>query len=167
MNLKLRHFMKHVRKSVLLWYTARQMYDLVTQVQAYPEFLPWCDRAEVLERRPEGMTARLGLAFSGLRRTFTTRNTHQAGRLVTVELVDGPFSLLEGRWAFTPVGGTPADALQTQDGADPAACWVELDLHYALRTGPLELVLSPMFDLVANTLVDSFVKRAEAVYGAR
>ncbi len=159
--------MKHVRKSVLLWYTARQMYDLVTQVQAYPEFLPWCDRAEVLEHRPEGMTARLGLAFSGLRHNFTTRNTHQAGRMVTVELVDGPFSRLEGRWAFTPVGATPADAAQNQDGAEPAACRVELDLQYALRTGPLELVLSPLFDRVANTLVDSFVKRAEAVYGSR
>ena len=104
--------MKHVRKSVLLWYSARQMYDLVTQVQAYPEFLPWCDRAEVLEQTEQGMTARLGLAFSGLRHAFTTRNTHQAGRLVTVELVDGPFSRLEGRWAFTPVGGTPAEFAQ-------------------------------------------------------
>ncbi|MFM7972369.1 MAG: type II toxin-antitoxin system RatA family toxin [Betaproteobacteria bacterium] len=159
--------MKHVRKSVLLWYSARQMYDLVTQVQAYPEFLPWCDRAEVLEQTDVGITARLGLAFSGLRHSFTTRNTHQAGRSVTVELVDGPFSRLEGRWAFTPVGGTPADTTLSHDGADAAACRVELDLQYALRTGPLELVLSPMFDRVANTLVDSFVKRAEAVYGAR
>lgn len=159
--------MKHVRKSVLLWYSARQMYDLVTQVQAYPEFLPWCDRAEVLEQTDVGMTARLGLAFSGLRHSFTTRNIHEAGRLVTVELVDGPFSRLEGRWAFTPVGGTPADTTPSHDGGEAAACRVELDLQYALRTGPLELVLSPMFDRVANTLVDSFVKRAEAVYGAR
>ncbi len=159
--------MKHVRKSVLLWYSARQMYDLVTRVQAYPEFLPWCDRAEVLEESESGMTARLGLAFSGLRHAFTTRNTHQAGRLVTVELVDGPFSKLEGRWAFTPVGGTPADGASTGDDAEPSACRVELDLQYALSAGPLEVVLSPVFDRVANTLVDSFVQRAEAVYGAR
>ena len=85
--------MKHVRKSVLLWYSARQMYELVTQVQAYPEFLPWCDRAEVLEQTAVGMTARLGLAFSGLRHSFTTRNTHQAGRMVTVELVDAVFTV--------------------------------------------------------------------------
>ncbi|MFN5722331.1 MAG: type II toxin-antitoxin system RatA family toxin [Betaproteobacteria bacterium] len=159
--------MKHVRKSVLLWYSARQMYDLVTQVQAYPEFLPWCDRAEVLEHTDQGMTARLGLAFSGLRHAFTTRNTHEAGRLVTVELVDGPFSKLEGRWAFTPVGGTPACAVDHGDAAEPSACRVELDLQYALRAGPLEMVLSPVFDRVANTLVDCFVQRAEAVYGAR
>jgi len=159
--------MKHVRKSVLLWYSARQMYDLVTQVQAYPEFLPWCDRAEVLELSERGMTARLGLAFSGLRHAFTTCNTHEPGRLVTVELVDGPFSLLQGRWVFTPVRGTPADAASPTGGAEPSSCRVELDLRYALRAGPLELVLSPVFDRVANTLVDCFVQRAEVVYGAR
>lgn len=159
--------MKHVRKSVLLWYSARQMYDLVTRVQAYPEFLPWCDRAEVLEESAEGMTARLGLAFSGLRHAFTTRNHHEAGRLVMVELVDGPFSKLQGRWAFTPVGGTPADSGSGTDAAEPAACRVELDLQYALSAGPLEVVLSPVFDRVANTLVDCFVQRAEAVYGVR
>lgn len=159
--------MKHVRKSVLLWHSARQMYDLVTQVRAYPEFLPWCDRADVLEESEQTMTARLSLAFSGLRHAFTTRNTHEPGRLVTVELVDGPFSLLQGRWVFTPVGGTAADAASLVDGAEPAACRVELDLRYALKAGPLEVVLSPVFDRVANTLVDSFVTRAEAVYGAR
>ena len=159
--------MKHVKRSVLLWYSARQMYDLVTRVQAYPEFLPWCDRAEVLEESENGMTARLGLAISGLRHAFTTRNLHEAGRLVSVELVDGPFSKLEGRWAFTPVGGTPADGGDAGDGAEAAACRVELDLRYALSAGPLEIVLSPVFDRVANTLVDCFVQRAEAVYGAR
>lgn len=159
--------MKHVRKSVLLWYSPSEMYELVTDVRRYPEFLPWCDRAEVLEHTDQGMTARLGLAFSGLRHAFTTRNTHEAGRLVTVELVDGPFSKLEGRWAFTPVGGTPACAVDHGDAAEPSACRVELDLQYALRAGPLEMVLSPVFDRVANTLVDCFVQRAEAVYGAR
>ena len=159
--------MKHVRKSVLLWYSARQMYDLVTQVSDYPQFLPWCDRAEVLEQHDHGMTARLGLAFSGLRHAFTTRNIHEPSRAVLVELVDGPFSMLQGSWRFSPVGGTPADAAQGADAAEPPACRVELDLRYALSAGPLEVVLSPVFDRVANTLVDSFVQRAESVYGAR
>lgn len=158
--------MKHVRKSVLLWYSARQMYDLVTQVKSYPEFLPWCDRAEVLEQGEDGMTARLGLAFSGLRHAFTTRNRHEDGRAVLVELVDGPFSMLQGAWRFTPVGG-PASGSDNGVGEEPAACRVELDLRYALSAGPLEVVLSPVFDRVANTLVDSFVQRAEVVYGTR
>lgn len=159
--------MKHVRKSVLLWHSARQMYDLVTQVRAYPQFLPWCDHAEVIEEDEQGMTARLGLAFSGLRHAFTTRNRHEPGRGVTVDLVDGPFSVLQGSWRFTPVGGTVADGAQGLDDAEPPACRVELDLRYALNAGPLEVVLSPVFDRVANTLVDSFVQRAEVVYGAR
>jgi ribosome-associated toxin RatA of RatAB toxin-antitoxin module len=159
--------MKHVRKSVLLWHSARQMYDLVTQVRDYPQFLPWCDRAEVLDESESGMTARLGLSFSGLHHAFTTRNTHESGRAVTVELVDGPFSVLQGQWRFVPVGGTVAEGSEGVDAQEPPACRVELDLRYALSAGPLELVLSPVFDRVANTLVDSFVQRAEVVYGAR
>jgi ribosome-associated toxin RatA of RatAB toxin-antitoxin module len=159
--------MKHVRKSVLLWYSARQMYDLVVAVRDYPSFLPWCDRSEVVEEDATGMTARLGLAFSGVRHAFTTRNVHVEGRSVTVTLVDGPFSQLEGAWKFVPVGGTPAGGPLADLQEEPPACRVELDLRYTLRGGPLELVLSPVFDRVANTLVDSFVKRAEAVYGVR
>lgn len=159
--------MKQVRKSVLLWYSARQMYDLVTGVAAYPEFLPWCDRVEVLEQSDVGMTARLELAFSGMRHAFTTRNRHEPGRRVMVELVDGPFSRLQGHWAFTPVGANQADLAAGGHPAEPSACRVELDLQYALRAGPLALVLGPVFDRVANTLVESFVKRAEAVYGTR
>ena len=162
--------MKQVRKSVLLWHSARQMYDLVTQVKDYPQFLPWCSRADVLEASEQGMTARLGLSFSGLHHAFTTRNRHVPGREVTVDLVDGPFSMLSGVWRFTPVGGTPVDdslGLGTGGAREPGACKVELDLRYALSAGPLEVVLSPVFDRVANTLVDSFVQRAEVVYGAR
>lgn len=157
--------MKHVRKSVLLWHSARQMYELVVDVPRYPAFLPWCDRAEVVEEGDDGMTARLGMSFSGVRHDFTTRNRHVLGRQVQVALVDGPFSLLEGTWNFIPVGGAPGDPLLSE--SEPPACRVELDLRYALRAGPLELVLSPVFDRVANTLVDSFVQRAESLYGQR
>ena len=66
--------MKHVRKTVLLWYSPVEMYELVTGVQDYPSFLPWCDKAEVLERHEDGITARLGLAYMGVRHAFTTRN---------------------------------------------------------------------------------------------
>lgn len=150
--------MKHVQKSVLLWYSPREMYDLVTGIEQYPAFLPWCDRAELLETRPSGVTARLGLAYAGVRHAFTTRNEHVAGESVSVTLVDGPFTLLEGAWRFKPLG---------QGGETRAACKVELDLRYAFSRGALEVVLSPVFDRVAHTLVDSFVQRAEQVYGAR
>ena len=150
--------MKQVKKSVLLWYSPREIYDLVTGIEDYPRFLPWCDRAEVLERHDDGVTARLGLAYAGVRHAFTTRNAHVRDAAVVVRLVDGPFSTLEGAWAFRALGD-PA--------RDRPACKVELDLRYGFSSTALERVVSPVFDRVANTLVDSFVKRAEQVYGAR
>jgi ribosome-associated toxin RatA of RatAB toxin-antitoxin module len=154
--------MKHVKRSVLLWYSPREMFELVTAVQDYPKFLPWCERAEVLERHADGMTARLTLAKGGVRHAFTTRNVHHGRHEVRVQLVDGPFSELEGIWAFAPVGR----AGQALD-ADTAACRVGFDLRYAFANGALEALVSPVFDRIANTMVDSFVQRAEQVHGPR
>ncbi len=150
--------MKHVRKSVLLWYSPREMYDLVTGVAAYPQFLPWCDKAEVVDHHPDGVTARLAMAYMGVHHAFTTRNTHHPGQSVAVQLVDGPFSCLEGRWLFLPLG---------RPGSDQSACKIEFDLMYAFSSRTLEAVVSPVFDRIANTLVDCFVRRAESVYGPR
>lgn len=153
--------MKHVRKSVLLWYSPREMYDLVTGVDAYPQFLPWCNQAEVVAEHEDGVTARLSMAYMGVRHAFTTRNTHNAhdaAKSVAVRLVDGPFSKLEGNWLFLPLG---------RPGTDETACKIEFELSYAFSSVALEVVVSPVFDRVANTLVDSFVQRAEAVYGPR
>lgn len=150
--------MKHVQKSVLLWYSPQEMYDLVTSVAAYPQFLPWCDRAELLEQHADGVTARLGLHYMGVRHAFTTRNVHTAPESVAVQLVDGPFSLLDGTWRFLPLG---------RPGSDQQACKVEFDLRYAFASPALEAVVSPVFDRVANTFVECFVRRAEDVYGPR
>jgi ribosome-associated toxin RatA of RatAB toxin-antitoxin module len=152
--------MKHVKRSVLLWYAPREMYALVTDIDAYPQFLPWCERAEVVGRHPGGVTARLTLAKGGVRHAFTTRNEHHAGERVDVTLVDGPFSLLEGRWSFAPIG-------RGSDAEPPRACRIEFDLRYAFASRALEAVVSPVFDRIADTMVDSFVQRAESVYGAR
>jgi ribosome-associated toxin RatA of RatAB toxin-antitoxin module len=155
--------MKHVKKSVLLWYSPREMYDLVVDVPAYPQFLPWCQKAEVLQQADDGVTARLHLSFGGVRHAFTTRNTHVPGEQVGMALVDGPFSNLEGAWRFLPIG-TPAAATP---GAGAQACRVEFELRYAFSSRPLELVVSPVFDRIANTFVDAFVARAEQVHGKR
>ena len=106
------------------------------------------------------MTARLHLAYRGVRQTFTTRNQHEPGRSVLVALVDGPFSRLDGHWHFVPVG---APGL----GRCARACRIEFELRYAFSSRALEAVVSPVFDRIANTFVDAFVKRAEQVYGAR
>ena len=150
--------MKHVNKSVLLWYSPIEMYQLVTAIEDYPRFLPWCDHAEIIECHDDGVTARIGLAYAGVKHAFTTRNEHVPGAAVVVKLVDGPFSLLDGTWAFLPLG---------RSGSPAQACKIEFDLRYAFASKALETVLSPVFDRVANTFVESFVTRAEAVYGPR
>ncbi len=147
--------MKQVKKSVLLWYSPHEMYALVTGVADYPKFLPWCERAEVLEHTDSTMKARLHLGFSGIRHAFTTCNEHVADREVRLRLVDGPFSVLDGHWKFEPLG------------AEPNACKIEFELRYAFSSRALEVVISPVFDRIANTFVDSFVKRAAQVYGER
>jgi ribosome-associated toxin RatA of RatAB toxin-antitoxin module len=146
--------MKTVHKSVLIWYSPQEMFDLVTRVAEYPQFLPWCDHAKVIEVDEAGVTAEVGISFSGVRQTFTTRNTHTAGRQVAMQLVNGPFSKLEGQWNFLPVGQ-----------GDQRACKVELTLHYGFSNAMLGKLIGPVFDKIAASLVDAFVKRAQQVYG--
>ena len=146
--------MKNIHKSVLIWYSPEEMFRLVTDVDHYPEFLPWCDKARVLETDAHGMVAEVGINLGGIQQTFTTRNDHEEGRSVGMTLVQGPFSKLSGMWRFTPVG----------DGSQ-RACKVELDLQYGFSSKTLAALVGPVFDKIAASLVDAFVKRAEAVYG--
>jgi ribosome-associated toxin RatA of RatAB toxin-antitoxin module len=146
--------MKTVHRSVLIWYSADEMFKLVTDVAQYPKFLPWCDHAVVLEEDEHGMKAEIGISFAGVRQSFVTRNDHVDGRKVNMKLVDGPFSNLDGRWCFTPVG---------KEGQ--RACKVQLDLDYGFRNAALATVVGPVFDRISASLVDAFVKRAEQVYG--
>lgn len=146
--------MKTVHKSVLIWYTPEQMFALVTGVAQYPQFLPWCDRACVLEQNEGSMVAEIGIALSGIRQTFVTRNTHEEGKRVQMQLVKGPFSCLDGDWQFHRVG----------DGSQNASR-VELRLNYGFNNRALAALVGPVFDRIAATMVDAFVKRAEQVYG--
>ena len=145
--------MKTVHKSVLIWYSAEEMFALVTDVARYPEFLPWCDKAAVLASDDHGMKAEVGIAFGGIHQTFTTRNEHVPGRAVSIKLLDGPFSQLDGQWKFTPLGDKQR------------ACKVELQLKYGFDNAALGALVGPVFDKIAGSLVDAFVKRAEQVYG--
>lgn len=147
--------MKTVQKSVLIWYSAQEMFALVAAVDRYPEFLPWCDHATILEEDAQGMTAEVGISFSGIRQGFTTRNTHFADERIDMKLVKGPFSQLDGQWRFLPVAGD----------VNQRACKVELQLNYGFDNRALAALVGPVFDKIAGTLVDAFVKRAEQVYG--
>ena len=145
--------MKTVHKSVLLWYSAEEMFALVTDVAHYPAFLPWCDQASVLAEDGNGMTAKVGIAFAGIKQGFTTRNRHVTGREVAMELVDGPFSQLDGLWSFTPLG------------EGQRACKVDFTLRYSFANRALAALVGPVFDKIAGNLVEAFVKRATQVYG--
>ena len=146
--------MKTVKKSVLIWYSPQEMYVLVTEVDQYPQFLPWCDRARVVTSDANSMTAEVGISFAGIRQTFTTRNLHVPNRQVAMTLVDGPFSRLDGEWNFLPLG----------DGTQ-RACRVELTLNYGFDNVTLGKLISQVFDKIASSMVDAFVKRAGQVYG--
>lgn len=145
--------MKTVKKSVLIWYSPAEMYRLVIDVDAYPQFLPWCDRARVVTLEENGMLAEIGIAFSGIRQTFSTQNVHVPDQQVVINLVNGPFSRLEGEWNFIPLGG-----------GEQRACKVELSLTYGFDSS-LGKLISPVFDKIASSMVDAFVKRAKQVYG--
>jgi len=146
--------MKTVKKSVLIWYSPQEMYVLVTEVEHYPKFLPWCDRARIVTSDAHGMTAEVGISFSGIRQTFTTRNEHVPSQQVAMTLVNGPFSRLDGEWNFLPIG----------DGTQ-RACKVELTLNYGFDNATLGKLIGPVFDKIAGSMVDAFVKRAAQVYG--
>ena len=145
--------MKTVHKSVLIWFSAQEMFDLVTDVPSYPQFLPWCDQSRIVATHESGVDAEIGLAFSGIHQKFMTHNVHTPGREVQLTLMNGPFSHLDGQWTFSPVG-------------DPAqrACKVELSLSYDFSNATLGKLVGPVFDRIAGSLVDAFVKRAEQVY---
>ncbi|MBK9238419.1 MAG: type II toxin-antitoxin system RatA family toxin [Rhodoferax sp.] len=146
--------MKTVHKSVLIWYSPSEMYALVTAVDQYPTFLPWCDHAALLDTHDGGVTAEMGISFGGIRQTFTTRNQLTPDRQVVMQLVDGPFNRLDGQWTFHTLG----------DGSQ-RACKVELMLNYGFGNAALGKLVGPVFDKIAASLVDAFVKRAAHVYG--
>jgi ribosome-associated toxin RatA of RatAB toxin-antitoxin module len=145
--------MKTVHKSVLIWFSAQEMFALVTDIERYPQFLPWCDQASVLDHHEHGMTARVGISIGGIRQSFTTRNAHAPGQQVQMQLVEGPFSRLDGQWNFSPLG------------QGERACKVEFTLRYDFDSATLAALVGPVFDKIAGSLVDAFVKRANQVYG--
>jgi len=147
--------MKKLLKSVLIWYTPEEMFRLVTDVDQYVHFLPWCNHSKVLQFNDEGMDAEVGIGVAGVSQVFVTHNTHILNHEIRMKLVQGPFSNLDGTWTFDPVGDN-----------SQRACKVTLSLEYGFSSATLAAVVGPVFDKIAASLVDAFVKRAEQVYGA-
>ncbi|HYD60053.1 MAG TPA: type II toxin-antitoxin system RatA family toxin [Noviherbaspirillum sp.] len=140
-----------VHKSVLLGYSAEQMFTLVDNIEDYPKFLPWCGGTEVRHRDGDKVIATLKINYHGVKQTFSTENVHTPPTSITMTLLEGPFKHLHGTWTFKPLR---ADA-----------CKIDFDLHYEFSSKVLEQVIGPVFNMIANSFVDSFCKRAETVYG--
>ena len=142
-----------VEKSVLIEYSAAQMYALVEDVAAYPGFLPWCGGAEVLGREGNVTRAAIVIDFRGIKQRFSTENRADPPQSIEMTLIDGPFRQLDGSWRFKALG---ADA-----------CKVEFRLHYEFSSKLLEKIFGPVFHFIASTFVDAFVKRAQQLYGRK
>ncbi|MFO1283404.1 MAG: type II toxin-antitoxin system RatA family toxin [Burkholderiales bacterium] len=145
--------MKRVVHSVLVPYAAAGMYELVDDVERYPQFLPWCGGSRVLGVEPTGRRARIDIDYHGVRAHFTTDNVNVPGESIVVTLVDGPFRHLHGSWRFRALAAE--------------ASKVEFELVYEFASGILERAVGPVFNHIASTFVDAFVERARSVYGPR
>jgi len=143
--------MTSISKFALVPYSPAQMFELVEDIESYAEFLPWCKGARVLSRTGDEVRATLELSKGGVEKAFTTCNRIQKNKMIEMRLVEGPFKQLQGYWRFDALG---------DDG-----CKVSLDLEFEFASRMLGMVVGPVFNQVANSLVDSFQQRAVDVYG--
>ncbi len=139
-----------VEKTVLVAYSAEQMFNLVDRVEDYPKFLPWCGGASVVEQSGNIVQATLHIDYHHLRQQFTTENVRSAPHQIDMTLQDGPFKHLDGHWRFVSLSET--------------ACKIEFHLHYEFSSKLLERLVGPVFHYIANSFVDAFIHRAEKVY---
>lgn len=139
-----------VKQSRVVPYTCEQMFTLVTSVEEYSEFLPYCAESLVRHRDEDEIQATLVISAAGMTKSFTTRNRHQINKMIEIRLVDGPFSHLEGFWRFDE---------------EPEGCRMSFDLEFEFAGRMLSMMLGPVFEQVTDKMIDAFCKRAEVKYG--
>jgi ribosome-associated toxin RatA of RatAB toxin-antitoxin module len=139
-----------VQKSALVKFSARQMFDLVNDIESYPEFLPWCSASRIFKREGDIVEAELTISKGGFKKSFSTRNTIDPGGRITVSLLEGPFTFLEGVWTFMPL---------REDASK-----ISLDLEFEMPGVLASLAFGTVFNQICNTMVASFTERAKAVY---
>ena len=142
--------MKEISRSALLPFSAEQMFDVVNDVALYQDYLPSCSRSEVIESSPELMVARLTLTRAGVSQQFTTRNKLAAPQRIDLQLVEGPFTTLNGYWLFSQLG---------EDG-----CKTEMNLKFDFNSRMLNATFGKVFEQVADSLVEAFCERAKVLY---
>ncbi len=144
--------MAQISRSALVPFSADQMYQIVNDVNAYPQFLPGCTGSRILESSAAQMVASVDVAKAGISKTFTTRNQLTEGQRIDMQLVDGPFRKFAGGWQFMALSDD--------------ACKVELNLDFEFSNMLIELAFGRVFKELANSMVQAFTSRAKEVYGA-
>jgi len=134
-------------------YTSDEMYVLVNDIESYPSFLPWCTEAKILSQQEESLIATLSMALGKIKQSFTTENTMQDGSRIDIELIEGPFKHLSGYWRFIQ--------------EDEQSSHIHLHMHFEFKNKIIKHTLGKAFYKVMDTLVDSFVQRAQQIYGSR
>jgi len=145
--------MAQISRSALLMYSAQEMYQLVNDVDAYPEFLPGCSETTVLLDQADRMKASIKVSKAGISQTFVTENTLVTDQSITMNLLEGPFKHLTGGWTFTAL--------------DEKACKVSLDLEFEFSSTIVKLAFGRVFHELIGSMVKSFSNRAKTVYGDR
>ena len=143
-----------ISRNALVPYSVEEMYALVDDIESYAEFLPWCRSTDVISRDANEVKASIEIARGALNKSFTTLNRLQTNKMIEMRLVKGPFKRLEGFWRF--------DALK-----DNVASKISLDLDFEFESKLIALAVGPVFNQIANSMVDAFCKRAIEVYGER
>ena len=141
-----------VQRSALLPYAAAQLFELVDDIESYPQYMDGCVGAQVMKREPGRVEARLDLARGGISRSFATRNHLRPPHGIDLELLEGPFESFSGCWRFQPLG--------------ESACKVSLNLEFVLNNSVLAAAAARLFESVGNGLVDSLSRRAGQILGA-
>ena len=143
--------MHNISKSAIVPYSCKEMYQLVNQVDRYPEFLDWCTSTSILNQTEDQVTASVKINKSAFNQSFTTINNLTPNKRIDMQLKDGPFSHLSGYWKFTKLNNS--------------ACKIELQLQFDFSSKLVDVAISPIFSSIANSQLDAFVKRAKYVYG--
>lgn len=138
-----------VRRSLLMPYPAEAMFDLIEQAEHYPQFIPWCTDAAILERSEEVVAARISMRVAGLTLSLQTRNPKRRPHWLALRMVQGPLRRFEGEWRLTPLNAS--------------ACRVEFTLAYEFADRLTERLAGPVFARMADTMVDAYVARAERI----
>ena len=149
--------MHTVEEKIVVPYTTEQMFDLIADVESYPRFLAWCADASILEASPLHQVASLHIAYGPIKQKFTTQNELDRPYGLNLELLDGPFSTLTGRWQF----------LELHDIVDDQpSCHVLFSLRYNFKNRWLEHLIGPVFSSISHSLVGAFTEEAKRRYDA-